>query len=135
LQGRKLPRTTTCLRQPGAISLHGSFYSEPRKCLLKNLCSTYIWRRDYPIVHPLPVPAGSYNSGATQVGQVPGYLGLGLIQNLNEITDADFLISHEIQESKPRIVPESLKEALYVEALVLDLHENNYICVDECVYR
>jgi hypothetical protein len=54
---------------------------------------------------------------------VPGYLGLRLIQNLHEITDADFLVSHEIQESQPRIVAESLKEALNIEALVLDLHQ------------
>jgi arsenite methyltransferase len=74
-------------------------------------------------VHPLSVPARNYNSGPTQVGQVPGYLGLRLIQNLYEITDADFLISHEIQESQPRIVAESLKEALHIEALVLDLHK------------
>ncbi len=64
---------------------------------------------------------------------MPGYLGLRLIQNLNEIADADLLISHEIQEPQPRIVAESLKEALHVETLVLDLHENNYICIDECV--
>jgi len=66
---------------------------------------------------------------------VPGYLGLRLIQNLHEITDADFLISHEIQEPQPRIVAESLKEALQVETPILDLHTNNYIRIDECVYR
>ena len=51
------------------------------------------------------------------------YLGLRLIQNLNEIADANLLISHEIQEPKPRIVAESLKKALHVETLVLGLHE------------
>jgi hypothetical protein len=123
LQGRKLPRSTTRLRQPGAISLHGAFFSEPREGLLKNLCGSYIWRHHYPVVHPLSVPARHYDSGVAQVGQVPGYLGLRLIQNLHEITDADFLISHEIQEPQPRIVAESLKEALHVETLILDPHE------------
>lgn len=66
---------------------------------------------------------------------MPGYLGLGLIQNLHEVTDADFLIAHEIQEPQPCIVAESLKEALHVEALVFGLHKNNYICIDECVQR
>ena len=135
MQGRKLARTTTCLRQPGAIGLHGAFFSEPRKRLLKNLCRSYIWRHHYPIVHPLSFPASCYDSGTTQVGQMPGYLGLRLIQNLHEITDADFLISHQIQEPKPRIVAESLKEALDVETLVLGLHGNNYICIDECVQQ
>ena len=133
MQGRKLLRSTTCLRQPGTISLHGAFCSDPRKSLLQNQRGSYIWRVHYPVVHPLSVPASSYNSGITQVGQVPGYLGLRLIQNLHEITDAYFLISHEIQEPQPRIVAQSLKEALQVEALVLDLHKNNYIRIDECV--
>ena len=54
---------------------------------------------------------------------MPGYFGLGLIQNFNEITNANFLIAHEIQEPQPRIVPQGLEEALHVETLVLDLHE------------
>ena len=66
---------------------------------------------------------------------MPGYFGLGLIQYFDEITDADFLIAHEIQEPQPRIVTQGLEEALHVETLVLDLHKNNYICIDECVQR
>ena len=133
MQGRKLPRTTTCLRQPGPVSLRGAFFSEPRKCLLKNLCSTYMRRHHDPIVHPLSLAASSHNSGAPQVGQMPRYLGLRLIQNLHEVADADFLIAHEIQEPKPRIVTEGLKEALRVEILVLHFHKNNCIRIDECV--
>jgi hypothetical protein len=64
---------------------------------------------------------------------MPGYFGLGLIQNFDEITNANFLIAHEIQEPQPRIVPQGLEEALHVETLVLDLHKNNYIRIDECV--
>ena len=116
MQSRKLPRTATCLRQPGTISLHSAFCSEPRKRLLKDLRRTYIGGHHYPIVHPLSFPAGCYDSGAPQVGKMPGYLGLRLIQNLNEITDADLLIPHQIQQSKPRIVAESLKKALDVES-------------------
>jgi hypothetical protein len=58
---------------------------------------------------------------------------LGLIQNLDEITDADFLISHEIQEPEARTVAESLKEALDVERFRFRRHGHNYICIDECV--
>ncbi len=61
------------------------------------------------------------------------YLGLRLIENLNEVADADLLIPHEIQESQSSIVAESLKKALHVETLVPRLHENNYIRIDECV--
>jgi hypothetical protein len=134
LQGRKLLWPATCLRQPGMICLHRAFFFEPRKSLLQNLRGSYIRRHDDPIVHPFPVPASSYNPCVPQVCKVPGYLGLRLIQNLNEIADANFLISHEIQEPQARIVAQSLEEALHVEALILDLHEMNYICIDECVY-
>lgn len=64
---------------------------------------------------------------------MPGYLGLRLIQNLNEIADAEFLISHEVQEPEPGIVAEGLEETLNLETSVLGCHENNYICIDECV--
>ncbi len=135
MESRKLARTTTGLAQPSSISLHDAFFSEPRKRLLQDLCRAYIRGHDYSIVHPLALTASRHDSGATQVGQVPGYFRLRLIQNLNEITDADFLVTHQIQESKPGIVAESLKKALHVETLVLGLHENNYIRIDECVHR
>jgi hypothetical protein len=64
---------------------------------------------------------------------MPGYLGLRLAKNEDKIADANFLISHEIQESQPCIVAESLKEALQAEIPTLDLHENNYICIDAYV--
>ncbi len=66
---------------------------------------------------------------------MPRDLGLRLVQNLNEITDADLLISHQIQQSKARVVAKSLKKTLDAESLVLRLHENNYICIDECVHQ
>jgi hypothetical protein len=86
-------------------------------------------------VHPLALTASRHDSGAAQVGQMPGYFRLRLIQNLNKITDAELLVSHQIQESEPGMVAESLKKALQVEILVLGLHENNYIRIDGCVHR
>ena len=115
------------------VGLHGALVSEPRKRLLKNLGCPYIRRHDDAIVHPFSFPPRGHDSGTPQVGQMPGYFGLGLIQNLDEITHADFLIAHEIQEPQPRIIAQGLKEALHIETLVLDLHKNNYICIDECV--
>ena len=123
MQRRKLPWTATRLRQPGFVSLHRAFFAKPRKSLLKNLGGSYIGRHHDPVVHPLPVPPGSYNSGTAQVGQMPGDFGLWLIQNLHEIAHADFLISHEIQEPQPRVIAESLKEAVDLEALFLGFHK------------
>jgi hypothetical protein len=86
-------------------------------------------------MHPFAFPPCGYDSGAAQVGQVPGYFWLGLIQNLDEITDADFLLSHEIQEPEAGAVTESLKEALDVERFWFCRHGHNYICIDECVQQ
>lgn len=133
LQGLKLPRTTTCFGKPGTIGLHGAPVLEPRKRLLKHLGCPDVRGHNNAIVYPFPFPPGGHNSGVPQVGQMPGYFGLGLIQNFYEITDADFLIPHEIQEPQPCIITQRLEEALHVEALILDLHENNYIRIDECV--
>jgi hypothetical protein len=100
---------------------------------LKNPGRTHIGRHHHPIVHPFALAASCNDTGPTQICQMPRYLGLWLTQNLNEITNADLLISHEIQEPKPRNVAESLKKPLHVETLVLGLHEINYICIDECI--
>jgi hypothetical protein len=50
---------------------------------------------------------------------VPGNLRLRLIQDLNEIANADFLISHQVQEPQPGIVSKCLKEALNIESFPL----------------
>ena len=64
---------------------------------------------------------------------MPGNLGLRLIQNLNEIADADLLIAHEIQEPQPGIVAERLEEPLHIESFLSRRHDNNYIRIDGCV--
>ena len=80
-------------------------------------------RHHDPIVHPLSLAASSHNSGAPQVGQMPRYLGLRLIQNLDEVTDADFLVAHQVEETQPCIVSQGLEEALDVECPFLQLHK------------
>jgi hypothetical protein len=123
LQGLKLPRAATCFRKPRAIGLHRAFAFEPRKCLLEHLRRPDIRRHDDAIVHPLPFSAGGHDSGTPQVCQMPGYLGLRLIQNFNKITDTNLLIAHQIQEPQPRIVTQGLKETFDIEILFSDLHK------------
>jgi hypothetical protein len=68
---------------------------------------------------PWTFTAGSYDTGTTQVGKMPGYLGLRLVQNFNKITDANLLVPHQIQEAKSRIVAESLKKRSTLKLLSL----------------
>lgn len=64
---------------------------------------------------------------------MPGNLGLGLPQDLNEIADANLLIAHQVQEPETGIVSQSLKEALEIEVFALRCHEDDYIRIDEYV--
>jgi hypothetical protein len=66
-------------------------------------------------VHPLAVAPGLDDSGTAEIGQVPGYLWLPLLQNLHEVADANLLISHKVKQTETRIVSQSLKKALHIE--------------------
>ncbi len=49
------------------------------------------------VVHPLPISPGLHNPRIAEISQVAGNLGLGGVQNLHKIADADFLLRHQIQ--------------------------------------
>jgi hypothetical protein len=55
---------------------------------------------------------------------MPRNLRLRTPENLHEVADANLLLAHKVQEPEPGIVPESLKEPLYVEIL-LRCHVSN----------
>jgi SAM-dependent methyltransferase len=73
-------------------------------------------------VHPLAITPSGHNSGVPQIRQVPGNLRLRLIQDLNEIANADFLVSHQVQEPQPGIVSKCLKESLNIESFLSYYH-------------
>ena len=51
-----------------------------------------------------------------------GNLRLPLIQNLDEVADADLLLAHEVQEAETGIVTERLKETLHVKRFRFRCH-------------
>jgi hypothetical protein len=59
---------------------------------------------------------------------LPGWR-LGTAENLHKVADADFLISHKVQEAQPRPVAKRLKEPLNIKGFFLHLL---YICRDVC---
>ena len=99
------------------VSLHRSIFFQPTKSLLKNLSRSDVRWHDDPVVHPLPVSARCNDSGAPQISKVTRDLRLGLIQNLDEVADADFLIAHQVEQPEASIVAKCLKEPLDVECL------------------
>jgi hypothetical protein len=57
------------------------------------------WSRQ-PVVHPLALASGRDDAGSSQVGKVPGNLGLGRADDLREIADTDFLIGYQIKQAQ-----------------------------------
>lgn len=69
------------------------------------------------VVHPLAFAACADDAGAAQVGEVAGNLGLALVENLNEVTDADFAVAHEIKQAQAGAVAERGEHARHVEGV------------------
>ncbi len=46
-----------------------------------------------------------------------GNLRLRLVQNFNQVADANLLVAHQIQESEPGIVAKCLEEPFEIERL------------------
>ena len=118
----KLGQTATSLCQPRPVGLHRAFFLQPRKRLPQDLNCPKVWRHNDPIVHPFPLAPRLDDSGAPKVSQMAGNLRLPLPQNLDEVANADFLLSHEIQEAKAGIVTERLKETLHVKRFWFRCH-------------
>jgi hypothetical protein len=82
-------------------------------------------------MYPFSISARRHDAGAPQIGQVPRNLGLRLLQNLDKVTNADFLRTHEIEQPQPSVVPKGLKEALHVEGFLPARHKKSiYVLTD-----
>ncbi len=90
---------------------------------MQDLGRANVRRHHDAIVHPLAFAPRGDNASFAQVGQVAGYFRLGLVQNLNKITDTDLAVSHEVQEPEASIVAEGEKEALHAERFLFRSHE------------
>ena len=66
-------------------------------------------------MHPFAIAPSLNYSGAAEIRQVPGYLRLPLTQDLNEVTDANLLLSHQVEQAKSSVVAEGLKEELDIK--------------------
>ena len=51
-------------------------------------------------MHPFAFSSARDDAGSSQVGKVPGNLGLGRADYLREIADTDFLIGYQIKQAQ-----------------------------------
>jgi hypothetical protein len=83
-------------------------------------------------MHPFPFSPRGHDSGAPQIGKMARHFGLALIEDFDEITDADFAAVHQVKKSQPGTIRESGEEARKIEGLGCGRHDLN-IRLDECV--
>jgi len=86
-------------------------------------------------MHPLAFPSRGDDARLAEIGQMPGYFRLRLIENLDKVAYAYFLVPHQVQEAEPRVVSEGQKEALHIERNLLRFHVPYYIRVDVYCHR
>ena len=68
-------------------------------------------------MHPLAFATGRHDARAPQISQVPRDFRLRLLKDLHKVADANFLISHQVEQAKAGIVAERLKEQFHVKVM------------------
>jgi hypothetical protein len=111
--------------QPREIGLHLGIGFEGRQGGIEDCgCPGVIGAFD-AVVHPLAFAACVDDAGVAEVGEVPGYLGLALLEDFDEVADADFAAVHEIEQAEAGWVGESGEEANQVERFRGAAHFSN----------
>jgi len=83
--------------QPGALDLHALFIPEGIEGSVEDGCGGAIgWGHD-AVVHPFSLAPRRNNARIAQVRQMTRYLGLRRTEYLNQVTDADLAIAHQVQ--------------------------------------
>lgn len=86
------------LDQAPAIPPHFGIIGEPVADVLEDLCGAFILRFDDSIVHPFALAPSADNPRFPQVGQMPRYLWLMRFEDFDEVADAHFIFSHQVQK-------------------------------------
>ncbi len=103
-----------------------------------------VGRHDDAVEHPLAFAPGRDDARVAQVGEVTRDLGLGTSQDLYEVADTDFLLSHEVEETRRVLSPSAWKNccmsklALRTISLCICFCEyvrKEYICLSKCIWR
>jgi len=126
LKSSKLCRTTASLREACPVSLHRTLLFHPCKRLPENLGGADVRWHDDAIVHPLAFASSFDDACTAKICQMPRYFGLELLQNLYEVANANFLVTHEIEQTKSGAVAQSLKEPFHIELRRFRCHELTY---------
>ena len=81
-------------------------------------------------MHPFALAAGGDDSSAAQVGKVARDLGLGLVEDFNEVADTDFPAGQEVQEAQAGGIGQGGEELGQIRRLRGGAHSVHYIRID-----
>jgi hypothetical protein len=73
-------------------------------------------------MHPSTFLARTHQPGTSQRRQVARYRRLWQLQYLNQKTDADLLVTHQIQQPQPRSICQHQKKSLNPHLASLNFH-------------
>ena len=86
-----------------------------------------VGRRDDPIVHPFSLPPGRHDARPAQVSEMPGDPRLRHLQDFDEETHADLVVSHKIDQPEAVAVGKRNKKFFKVEFPVSSAHDTYII--------
>jgi arsenite methyltransferase len=130
LQSYKSLRLAACPVEPGPVSLHGAISLEPIKRRSQDGRCNGVEVPDF-VVHPPPFPARIDDAGLAEVREVAGDLGLALLEDFNEIADADLAPIHEVEQAQAGRVSQCGEELGEVTGVGEAAHAHNiYVLTD-----
>ena len=76
-------------------------------------------------MYPLPFPAGGDDTGLAEVGEVTGDFGLPLLQDFDEVADADLSTFHQVEQTEAGRVGECSEDLDEIDGLGAVSHTSN----------
>jgi hypothetical protein len=101
---------TAYLLESGAITSHRRVVLQSGPHFTKDVGRTGIRWLNQSIVNPLAFATRGNHPRTTQVSKVPRDLRLINLQHLNEETNANFVVSHEINQPQASVIRECFKQ-------------------------
>jgi hypothetical protein len=106
--------SATDLCESRSITLHCLVISQPSSHFGKDFGGVRIGRLDHAVMDPLALAPGRNQTCPAKISKMPGNLRLANIQHLNMKADADFVFSHQVDQTQARAVCQRLKKQFYV---------------------
>ena len=104
MQQDELLRRATDARKAAAVPLHFFVFRKPRQGIAHKSAYGCV-RRDYnAVMHPLTLTPGSHQPAAPKEREMAGDRRLRKAEHFDEVADAHFAVSDEVQEAQARAV-------------------------------